>query len=180
MTKYLRLFIRIFLALLFISLVARFELTITAADVPITLQSLAVLMVGGLMRKWEGVIAVALYVLLGAAGLPIYSGGASGWHHLGSYSGGYLVGFIAAAAVIVFWQKRFPSVLLVIPAMLLAHAVLLLCGFAWLAVLTDPVAAWVRGVEPFIPGALAKAVAAGILVMLIVSARLFSNKWKSF
>jgi biotin transport system substrate-specific component len=97
--------------------------------VPITLQTLAVMLTGLALGPGRAFAAVGLYVLLGLAGLPIFSGGRSGLGVLAGPSAGYIVGFVFAATavgwltVVVFRRtagrlRRFRAVLLFAAAML--------------------------------------------------------------
>ncbi|QZY28202.1 biotin transporter BioY [Nocardioides coralli] len=79
-----------------------------AGIVPITLQTFAVLLAGAVLGARRGFLAVLLYVVVGAAGLPVFSGGASGLAVLAGPSGGYLVGFPLAAGLCGFLVERLP------------------------------------------------------------------------
>jgi biotin transport system substrate-specific component len=70
----------------------------TTTAVPITLQTFAVLLAGAVLGARRGCLAVLLYIAAGVAGLPIFSGGASGLAVLQGPSVGYIVGFPLAAA----------------------------------------------------------------------------------
>ncbi len=89
-----------------VGLVAVFAALIAAASVapgvpigpvPITLQTLAVLLTGLVLGPWRGFAATALYVLVGLAGLPIFTGGGAGLANLAKPSAGYLLSFPLAA-----------------------------------------------------------------------------------
>lgn len=67
--------------------------------VPSTGQIIGVLCVGYSLGSVRGGLAVLLYVAMGAAGLPVFNQGASGWEHLAGATGGYLVGFVVAAVL---------------------------------------------------------------------------------
>lgn len=75
-------------------------------SVPYTLQTGSVLLVGTALGWRRGAISMALYVLAGAVGLPVYSGGASGLSQLLGYTGGYLAGFILAGALVGWLAER--------------------------------------------------------------------------
>jgi biotin transport system substrate-specific component len=79
-----------------------------AGPVPITLQTFAVLLSGAVLGMRRGFLAVLLYVVAGAAGLPIFSGGAAGLAVLTGPSAGYLVGFPLAAGFCGFIVERLP------------------------------------------------------------------------
>ena len=69
------------------------------SPVPLSLQTLAVLLAGGLLGRLWGPVAVAVYLALGLAGLPVFAGGAGGIGELLGPRGGYLVGFVLAAFI---------------------------------------------------------------------------------
>lgn len=79
-----------------------------AGPVPITLQTFAVLLSGAVLGMRRGFLAVLLYVVAGAVGLPIFSGGASGLAVLSGPTAGYLLGFPLAAAMCGFIVERLP------------------------------------------------------------------------
>lgn len=80
------------------------QVAIPMWPVPITGQTFAVLLAGAALGKSRGAISMALYVLLGAVGLPVFTGGKSGWAFGPTL--GYLFGFIAAAAIVGFFAER--------------------------------------------------------------------------
>lgn len=79
-----------------------------AGPVPITLQTFAVLLSGAVLGARRGFLAVLLYVVAGAAGLPIFSGGASGLAVLTGPTAGYLLGFPLAAGLCGLIVERLP------------------------------------------------------------------------
>lgn len=135
--------------------------------VPMTLQSLFIMLVGALLGARWGTASIVVYLAAGAAGLPIFADGASGVEHFVGPTAGYLVGFAVAAAWVgwrceagdlAFWR--------VSAAMLVGHGWILGVGAAWLAVHTGWAAAWTGGVAPFVVGAAAKSVVAAGLAKL--------------
>jgi biotin transport system substrate-specific component len=148
------------LALIFIALMAQVTLTIPEAlgGIPITGQSLAVLLVGLLLPAPYGGFTVFLYVLLGTLGLPIFAEAKSGWQVLSGGSGGFLVGFVIAAFALGFlrrrgWGQHLGWSLL---ANLLGTLVIVGLGVAWLSVLYDFPRALDYGFFPFVKGAIIK------------------------
>lgn len=152
-----------------------------AEPVPITLQTVAVLVAGGVWGARVGCLAVVLYVGAAAAGLGVLSGGA----HLDlgalgeSKSLGYLVGFLPAAwiASCAVRERRgaagsgargtrsLHAVARALAATFAAHAVILALGWAWLARLVGAAPALEHGVVPYLPGALVKSVVAGAVIL---------------
>jgi biotin transport system substrate-specific component len=83
-------------------------ISVGAGLVPITLQTFAVLLAGAVLGARRGFLAVLLYVVAGAAGAPIFSGGAGGLAVLSGPTAGYLVGFPLAAGLCGFLVERLP------------------------------------------------------------------------
>jgi biotin transport system substrate-specific component len=127
--------------------------------VPVTMQTFAVALVGALYGWRLGGITIIAWLAQGAAGLPVLAGGASGLHHFLGPTGGYLLAFPLAGALMGWLAERGwngERVMLAFLAMLLSHAVCLVLGAAWLATLVGPQRAIVLGVVPFLIGTLLK------------------------
>ncbi|CAN5439313.1 MAG: biotin transporter BioY [Actinomycetota bacterium] len=160
----------IVLGSLIVAGLAQVSLRLPFTPVPVTGQTLAVLVVGASLGPVRGGISLLLYLAEGAAGLPVFAEGGAGPAPLlfPSVTGGYLWGFVVAAFVVGSlaerrWDRRLSSA---IGAMLLGEVVIFLCGVAWLsAALGVPGSeALELGLYPFVLGELVKLlVAAGIL-----------------
>ncbi|MEM6568626.1 MAG: biotin transporter BioY [Planctomycetota bacterium] len=138
--------------------------------VPMTLQTLAVLLAGGLGGARVGLAAAALYLALTLVGAPVLAGGraAGGLAFLELKSGGYVVAFLAAGAL----AGTAPTGLVrSVLTMLGAHAIVLAVGWAWLAAFLGPTDALNFGVTPFLLGAAVKSIAAALVVKLVRSRR---------
>jgi biotin transport system substrate-specific component len=144
------------------------QVVIPLQPVPITGQTLAVIVVGSSLGALRGALSMVLYLLLGVVGLPWFSDASSGWGVVAGPTGGYIVGFIAAAALTGWlaqrtWDRRVLGAFVSMSAGTLATFAI---GLPWLAVslgltLEQTLAA---GLYPFIIGGVIKAlVAAGIL-----------------
>ncbi len=124
--------------------------------VPVTGQTLAVLLVSASVGMRLGVASQALYVVLGAIGLPFYAGGEGGWTVATGVTAGYLVGFVLAAAVVGRLAERGQdrTVLTSLPAMLFGSAIIYGCGATWLSHKLDVTAtqAVELGITPFLLG----------------------------
>ncbi len=82
------------------------QLTVPMYPVPITGQTLAVLLVGASLGAARGAISLALYAVLGIVGLPVFSDGSHGFNVVAGPTGGYIIGFIAAAALTGWLAQR--------------------------------------------------------------------------
>lgn len=144
------------IAILVLALASQIALPLPFSPVPLTLQSLAVLLVGATLGPWRGAVAVLLWLLLAAAGLPLLSSGSSG---LGGPTAGYLFAMPAAAAL-AGWRPGLAGWRPGLAAMLAAHALILAAGTLWLAAGIGLPRAMDAGLWPFLPGALIKSLVA--------------------
>jgi biotin transport system substrate-specific component len=146
-------------ASLFIGLTAQISVDLPASLVPITGQSLGVLLVGMALGAKRGLAAVALYLMEGCMGMPVFAGGTFGFGKMIGPTGGYLLGFAPAAWLAGWlaergWDRDDKLALL---AMLAGTAVIFLFGVAWLAFFIGFEAAFWTGFVPFLPGGVIKA-----------------------
>ena len=75
------------------------QLTIPLPLVPLTLQTLAVGIIATLLKPLDSILAICLYLILGAIGIPVFAGGAAGFGVILGPTGGYLIGFIFMALI---------------------------------------------------------------------------------
>jgi len=128
--------------------------------VPLTLQTLFVLLAGAVMHRYS-VIPVTLYILLGALGLPLFHNGIAGIGILLGPTGGYLIGFIPAALIVgLAYEAQADRVHVIGLAM--ATLIIYACGIIWLMYSTGMgiAAALAMGMLPFLLGDVIKASAA--------------------
>lgn len=151
---------------LFIAAAAQFAIYI--GPIPITGQSFAVLLTGALLGPRLGAAAVIAYLIEGAAGMPFFAGGGSGFARFFGPTGGYLIAFPAAAYVTgafaeFGWDKKYFSA---VAAMAIGSVLILFGGWVWFSVttITSPDDAFKITVWPFLPGDVIKiALAAAVL-----------------
>lgn len=132
------------------------QIVIPVGPVPITAQTFAVLLTGALLGSRLGAMAMIVYLLEGASGLPFFYGGHGGLTHLLGPTGGYLVAFPAAAFITgAFaengWDKRF---LTAVAAMAAGSLLIMVAGWAWFSFVTNtsPGAAFKLSIAPFLVG----------------------------
>lgn len=157
---------------LLIYLSARIVIPVPGSPVPITGQTFGVLLVGGALGFRRGLVGVSLYVLLGVVGLPFFAEGKGGISVIWGATGGYLIGFVVAGALVgrlaeLGWDRRIGGAL---GAMLLGNVVIYAIGLPWLGVVTSASAAETigLGLTPFLVGDALK---------LILAASLFPVAW---
>ena len=144
------------------------QIVIPIGPVPITAQTFAVLLTGALLGSRLGAMAMIVYLLEGASGLPFFYGGHGGIAHLLGPTGGYLVAFPAAAFVTgAFaengWDKRF---LTAVAAMAAGSVIIIVAGWAWFSFVTHtaPGVAFKLSIAPFLVGDVIKIVLAAAVL----------------
>ena len=140
-----------------IALAAQVRIPLPFSPVPVTGQTFAVLLVAAALGRL-GLASVIAYLVEGAIGLPVFAGGGFGVATIVGPTGGYLIGFAAAAALVGSaaergWDRHPVTAL---SAMLLGEVAIYACGLAWLARFPLPVSLLDAGLIPFIPGDLFK------------------------
>ncbi len=161
------------LGVAFLAATAQVRIPIPGSPVPITGQTLGVLLLAAAYGSRLGGTTVAAYLAVGIAGAPIFQSGGFGMAALRGATGGYLIGFLAAAWIVGElaehgWDRK-PY--LVVAAMILGNVVIYMCGVTHLANVRLPSGAaigwgrvWALGVAPFLIGdAIKIAIAAGLL-----------------
>lgn len=153
---------------LFIAALA--QVRIPLQPVPITGQTLAVLLVGMALGARRGTLAVVAYLAMGAAGFPFFTGAQAGLAYMAGPTGGYLAGFIVAAALVGWlaergWDRNLGTTL---AAMALGNLAIYALGVSWLAALvggfTGPSGSIALGLVPFLLGDVIKALIAALLL----------------
>ena len=142
------------------------QISVPMVPVPMTLQSLAVVLAGAVLGAGRGSAAMILYLAAAAVGLPVLSDGRSGIEALTGPTAGYLLGFVLAAAAVGVAARRgwlarpIPGIALLSAA----HLLILGLGVAWLARAIGWTDALAGGFTPFLPGAILKSVAAWLVL----------------
>lgn len=167
---------------------AQVRVVLPWSPVPITLQTFVVLLSGVVLgRKW-GAISQALYLGIGALGMPWFTGYGSGLQTLAGPTGGYLTGFILAALLIGYFTDtciKSRSFFYMLGLMVFANFIIIYgLGIAQLSLYLS----WVKGVEvnlfslfwigiiPFIPGDLTKAIAAAVIARTIAPKQSYNKE----
>jgi biotin transport system substrate-specific component len=149
----------------FVGALAQISIHLSFTPVPITGQTLGVLLAGTALGWRRAAASMALYAVAGVAGVPWFAGATSGYL---SVSFGYIVGFFFAAAACGYLAERGAdrSVLRSVPAMIVGEIIIYAFGVSWLAIDAhlSTNAALAEGFTPFVIGdAIKAAIAAGLL-----------------
>ncbi len=143
-------------------------LIIPLPPVPITLQTLFLGLAGALLGARLGALSQVIYLLIGIIGLPVFAGGKAGLGVLLGPTGGYLIGFVAAAWVIgaLVNLKRKPGFAWTVAALVAGTAVIYLLGVAQLSLVAKLSVnkAISVGVLPFLIGDMVKILATAYVV----------------
>ena len=142
-------------------------ITVGSTGVPLTLQTLGIMLTGGILGARKGFLAVAVFLALATAGLPLLAGGRGGIAIWTGPSAGYLVGFLAGVVVIGWLTAR------ILPAYPLwkgiainfvgGALVVYLFGVTWLGIRTNFPAA-ITGSFAYLPGDVVKSVVAALVI----------------
>ncbi len=156
---------------MFIAGLAQIALPIPGSPVPVTGQTLGVLLVGAGYGSTLGLSTLVTYLLIGIAGAPVFAKGGSGLADLTGPTGGYLIGMLVASLLVGAlagrrWDQKLRSA---IPAMLLGDIVIFSFGLYWLHAYTHQSWSWTiaAGFTPFLIGEALKIAIAGTSLPLV-------------
>ena len=158
--------ISLFTALICISSYIKIDLP----AVPVTAQTLAIMLAGSILNTRQAALSVLVYLLLGSVGAPVFSGGNAGLYIILGRFGGYLIGFLLGAIVISLMKGRKNNLVQMIFANIIGGIVVIdLFGALWFSAMTgmNLVQAFVVGALYFIPTDLIKAVIAALLAQRV-------------
>ena len=145
--------------------------------VPMTLQTLFVLLAGVLLGPVAGASSQLLYLALGVVGAPVFAMGGAGLPWIFGPTGGYLMAFPMAAALTGWIAGCEGKVLRTTAGFVAGTVVIFALGAAWLSAVTDlgAGALFAASVQPFLPGAVAK-VAIGVVAARLVLSRMLRKR----
>jgi biotin transport system substrate-specific component len=139
-----------------VSAAAQISIHLGFTPVPITAQTFAVVLVGASLGSVRGTASLLLYLLIGIAGAPVYADHKHGWNVFSGSTGGYIVGFVVAAALTGYlaerrWDRSFSTS---VTAMLTGNVVIYVFGLTWLHHYLH--VSWAKALEyglyPFVAG----------------------------
>lgn len=152
-------FIALFAAI--ICIMAPFSLSVGV--IPISLGTFAIYLAGGFLGGKKGIVAVCVYILLGAVGLPVFTGFTGGFAKLLGFTGGYIIGYIPLALITGIFAEKNKALLPL--GMILGTLACYAFGTAWFMISTgsELVPALLSCVVPFLVGDAIKIAAASAI-----------------
>lgn len=136
------------------------------STVPVTAQTLAVMLAGCLLPVGHAAASVFIFLLMGVAGLPVFSGGTAGLGIIAGKTGGYLIGFLAGAVLISLLKGKRPGFFRLLTVNVIGGIIVVyIFGVLWLNSVTGIglSKAVVFGALPFIPGDIVKIIVAALI-----------------
>ena len=159
--------------ILILWMTSQIRINLFFTPVPVTGQTFGVLLLASSYGSKLGILTIFSYLLVGIVGLPVFSGGGSGWEYFSGATAGYLIGFAIAAYFVGFlaekgWDRK---PLLVISSMILGNAVIYFFGVLWLSFsLSIGISKAISlGLTPFIIGDIFK---------ILIAATLLPGMWQ--
>ena len=156
----------------FLALLSQVAIPLPFTPIPVTLQTLGVFLLGGILGSRRAVYSVLGYLIQGCCGFPVFAGGVANPLWIGGVQAGFLVSFVGAAYLIGFIgkmcesQHRFRFFSLVL-ALTVGQLVIFAGGAAWLACYVGWKKAFLLGVAPFFTGAVLKILAGAMGLWLV-------------
>ena len=150
---------------LFLAAMAQIAIPVPGSPVPVTGQTLGVLLIGTTYGSGLGVATFVMYLLAGIAGAPVFAGASFGVEKITGATGGYLIGMMVATYLLGLLAKRRldQRFLTSLPSMLFGTLIIFSFGLLWLHHFTGKDWAWTiaAGLTPFIVGEAIKIAIAG-------------------
>jgi biotin transport system substrate-specific component len=165
MASWLRDLMLITIGALAVALLAQVKIPLPFTPVPLTGQTFAVLLTAAALGSKRSVASMALYIALGAFGLPVFAGGDSGMAYLSGATLGYLIGFVLAAYIVGLLAERGleRSVRTSLIPFLVGTVIIYACGISWLTIVLGSFSkAVAAGLVPFVIGDIIKLAAASL------------------
>jgi biotin transport system substrate-specific component len=144
--------LQIFLASIFLALCSQISIPLFLSPVPMTGQTLGVMLIGATLGSRKAFLSVLAYLIEGSLGLPVFAGGAFGFMRLLGPTGGYLVGFLLQAYCVGWFIERQASfrILKALPIFFVSSLLTLGSGVIWLSLFVTNESAMTIGFYPFL------------------------------
>jgi len=162
--------------IIFTGIFAQIRFFLPDNPVPITFQTLGILLMGGLLGPKWGLGTSLSYVLLGLVGIPLFQGGNGGLQYTTGVTGGYIIGFVFASTSVGYFIRKGLDESKSIWAYLIGTLIVYIPALIWLSIFDfswpDEGKLLSQAVYPFLIGDTIKAVAASLLTIGILKSKL--------
>jgi biotin transport system substrate-specific component len=157
----------------FLALMSQATIPLSITPIPVTLQTLAVFLLGGILGSRRAVYSVLAYLVQGCCCLPVFAGGVANPLWILGPQAGFLLSFIAAAFLIGKWVESKPrgNILYMLFTLTMGQLVIFAIGMAWLSFYVGASNAFMLGVLPFLSGSGLKIMAGSMAIRFYKAAR---------
>ncbi|MBS0649194.1 MAG: biotin transporter BioY [Verrucomicrobia bacterium] len=157
----------------FLAVMSQVAMRLTISPIPITLQTLAVFLLAGVLGSQRGVYSVLAYLIQGCSGLPVFAGGVANPLWLLGPQAGFLISFVVAAYLIGKLIERRPqgNILYLLFSLGLGQLAIFAIGMVWLSFFIGISKAFILGIVPFLPGAALKIMAGATMIRFYKAVR---------
>lgn len=157
----------------FLALMSQAAIPLSITPIPVTMQTLAVFLLGGVLGSRRAVYSVLAYLIQGCCGLPVFAGGVANPLWILGPQAGFLVSFTAAAYLIGKMIEKNPHghILYMLFSITMGQLMIFAIGIAWLSMFIGPSKALMFGFFPFLTGAALKIMTASVAIRLYLAAR---------
>jgi biotin transport system substrate-specific component len=156
-----------------LAFLSQYSITLPFTPVPISLQTIGVFLLGGLLGPVRGFLSVLLYLIEGTIGLPVFAGGLAKPLWFSASTAGFLFSFLFTVPLIgkMLENKLNKNWLYIFLSLTFAQVVMFIFGMGWLSLSLGLKRAFTLGVAPFLVGAIVK-----IAVSTLILRGLFSSR----
>jgi biotin transport system substrate-specific component len=165
--------------IIFTGVFAQIRFFLPDNPVPITFQTLGILLMGGLLGPRWGLGTSLSYVILGLAGIPLFQGGNGGFQYSTGATGGYIIGFVFASTSVGYFINKGLNESKSIWAYIMGTLIVYIPAIIWLSIFNfswpEDGKLFSQAVYPFLIGDIIKAIAASLLTIGILKTKL--NKY---
>ncbi len=156
-----------------LAFLSQYYIPLPFTPVPISMQTIGVFLIGGLLGPTRGFLSVLLYLVEGTIGLPVFAGGLAKPLWFNASTAGFLFSFLFTVPLIgkLLVNKLHKSWLYIFTSLLIAQLIMFLFGMGWLSLSEGLKKAFYLGVYPFLIGAIVKIVVSTLILKGLFSSR---------
>ena len=150
----------------FLAVMSQIAIPLIGTPIPVTLQTFAVFLLGGILGSRRAVYSVIGYLIQGCLVLPVFAGGKANPLWILGPQAGFLLSFAVAAYIIgkLIEKKPAGNILYILIALIIGQLIIFAMGMGWLSFHLGMEKAFFLGVIPFLPGAALKVMAAAVVI----------------